>query len=821
MKKNIICLSAVLIQLVACNINQLYAQENIGMSSGNYAGVTGVWYNPASIADSRYKFDINIIGINSYFNNNYLLVKNGAFVRRLFRKEPYNGSFDAVKNDLLQEQLPVNGKVYGRVESNIHFPLSFMATTGKRSAIAITMNNRTINKVDNLNTDLARSFFGELRDSTLYGKNMQLDSTQYNFLNWQEVGFTYSRVMMSSKHHLLKMGVTLKWLGANAAAYIQTDNAIVSFRDSQTLSLRTPLMHYARTANADIGQFNRRDIFNNIEDQTFGWDAGLVYEFRAKVKKFRYVDEENNEEQRRDLNKYMFRIGLSLVDMGRFTLNKKPLTNDFSANIVNWNFSDVHASNLSDFDTALAKQVNYIPGASSTFTYRLPAALIANFDLHLFGGFYINVAAKAPFESFKKTTDTYISANKWVAITPRFEGKFFGIYVPVTRAYNRTNIGATVKLGPVYLGSNNLAQILSNPSSYEADFHAGVRLSIPYGKPSKLSKYAQSILNGNKDQSATQVQLDSLKREVEWLKRSLYDSSKTKPVQIFITNDGVTSQVDRKNGDSILIRNNTSEQQRQQQEVYSRQYETNTDTLVRQLAEKNIEIDRLKKSINEENKKGTKKERERKSKNEVTKVQTSDPEMEKEVERIRKQMQIQNAALIGGGTAAVIATSNNKDKKPAEAATVKKDSLSKDSSIVIPVYKTDTIYIRDTIRVKEDVLDDVAFRFVKDQNFAPILFANGSTVINATDKKRLQQLAGETKQRADWRLEITGMTDSKGSVTANRKIAAQRASAVTGILLQNGVKENQIIIRSKLADTSNIPVSENQRRIEIRVLSKK
>ncbi|MFM2362562.1 MAG: hypothetical protein RLZZ316_1464, partial [Bacteroidota bacterium] len=52
----------------------VYAQENIGMASGNYAGITGVWFNPASIADSRYKFDVNIIGVNSYFNNNYLLV---------------------------------------------------------------------------------------------------------------------------------------------------------------------------------------------------------------------------------------------------------------------------------------------------------------------------------------------------------------------------------------------------------------------------------------------------------------------------------------------------------------------------------------------------------------------------------------------------------------------------------------------------------------------------------------------------------------------------------------------------------------------------
>jgi hypothetical protein len=72
------------------------AQENIGMSTGNYGGITSVWFNPASIADSRLKYDVNIFGVNSYFDNNYLLVRRDAFAKRLFYKEPYNSSFQAV-----------------------------------------------------------------------------------------------------------------------------------------------------------------------------------------------------------------------------------------------------------------------------------------------------------------------------------------------------------------------------------------------------------------------------------------------------------------------------------------------------------------------------------------------------------------------------------------------------------------------------------------------------------------------------------------------------------------------------------------------------
>lgn len=797
----------------------VYAQENIGMASGNYAGITGVWFNPASIADSRYKFDVNIIGVNSYFNNNYLLVKNSAIVRRLFYKEPYNGSFTSVKNDLLQEQLPFKANVYGRVENTIHFPFSFMVTTGKQSAIAITMTNRTVNKIDKLNPDLAHAFFAELRDSAIYGRAMVTDSMQYNFLNWQEVGFTYSRVIINADHHFLKMGATLKWLGANAGGYIQTDKATVSFKDSQTLSLNSPLVHYARTANADFGQFRRRDIFNNLEDQSFGWDAGLVYEFRAKVKKFKYVNESLEEKQRRDLNKYMFRIGVSLVDMGKFTLTKKQLTNNFNANIINWDFSNVRASSLSDFDTALAKKVNYISGAPTTFTYRLPAAMIANFDLHLFGGFYVNVAAKAPFESFKKSTDTYISANKWIAITPRFEGKFFSVYVPIIRANERTNIGATVKFGPLYLGSNNLSQILTNPSSYEADFHAGLRFSVPYGKPSAIGKYAQRVLEGN-SKAASQTQLDSLKREVEWLKRNQHDTSKNIPVQVFITNYGVSSQVQNRNGDSILISNKPQAELKTNQAELNSQYELKIDTLIRQLAEKNLQAEKMKVSVEQEPVQKGKKNKEKKLQKGVSKVETTNPELVAEMERIRKQLQIQNAAIIGGGTVAAIAATDKKEKPAGGVAdsTVRKDTLPADSNLQTATKRIDTVYIKDTITNKAGLSENNAYNLVKEYQFAPILFANGSAVISPADRIRLQQLAAQTKQNSHWRIEITAMTDSKGSVQANKKVAVKRIDNVTAILFANGINENRLFFRYLLAATNTVPAEENPRRVEIRVL---
>lgn len=61
---------------------------------------------------------------------------------------------------------------------------------------------------------------------------MNNDSLRYNFLNWQEVGFTYGRVI--GKESVFLKAVTAKWLGAGAAGFIQADRLTASFKDSNT-----------------------------------------------------------------------------------------------------------------------------------------------------------------------------------------------------------------------------------------------------------------------------------------------------------------------------------------------------------------------------------------------------------------------------------------------------------------------------------------------------------------------------------------------------------------------------------------------------------
>ncbi|MCH5597442.1 hypothetical protein [Niabella ginsengisoli] len=63
-----------------------FSQDLLGLSTGNYAGITGMNLNPASIVDSRLKFDLNLIGVSNYYSNNYLSVKRDALIKGSFSR---------------------------------------------------------------------------------------------------------------------------------------------------------------------------------------------------------------------------------------------------------------------------------------------------------------------------------------------------------------------------------------------------------------------------------------------------------------------------------------------------------------------------------------------------------------------------------------------------------------------------------------------------------------------------------------------------------------------------------------------------------------
>ena len=111
-----------------------FAQDFPGYRSSNYSGVNSVFFNPANIADSRYRWDINVFSIGT------LLVNNNA---SFSFKELRDFEDDKIKTQLFGDKAgPASGLLTGNV-----FGPSFMIATampGTSNVFRVRSTNESI-----------------------------------------------------------------------------------------------------------------------------------------------------------------------------------------------------------------------------------------------------------------------------------------------------------------------------------------------------------------------------------------------------------------------------------------------------------------------------------------------------------------------------------------------------------------------------------------------------------------------------------------------------------------------------------------------------
>jgi len=534
------------------------SQDFLGLSMGNYSGVTGVMLQPASIVDSRHRFDINLFSVGTNYSNNYLLVNRNAILK--FNKNNFS-SYPVFKDKYLtRAELGANEKVFFNVNNRTQLPLSFMATTGKKSAIALNIQSRSMVQGRNITQALANAAYGEFYPNANTG-NIDASGFSINTLNWAEVGFTYGRVLFSSNKHFLKAAVTAKYLGGVSSLNMSSTNLRLGINADSSFNFTTSNTQYNHNQNAGFNNIFDRNF--KPDESGFGYDAGLVYEFRGNIDKFRYIsydDQKSYVADRRDANKYMIRLGVSLLDAGRFTFSKPANVNSFSSAITGWRLRDQAFKTLSNFDTALANRVTPLPNDARNYNVYLPAALSVQLDIRFIKGFYLNVMT---YNAVKMGDEPGFRFDKYdyYTITPRWESRAVGIYIPYTfgnhknlNNYKGNLLGATLRLGPLFIGSSNLGTMAFNKNLKAADVHAGLKIGFTYGKPTKASRLLDKVTSKNK----MVLQNDTLYTTTVRDSTTMTTRQKpaTQPPVIIDYKNGQIFSESSRNGNIIIVNNN-------------------------------------------------------------------------------------------------------------------------------------------------------------------------------------------------------------------------------------------------------------------------
>ncbi|MET4108269.1 DUF5723 family protein [Hymenobacter sp. UYP22] len=447
------------------------AQQLFSPSHSNYAGLTGTAWNPATVADNRYLFQVQLLALDGHGTNSaYRYTGPGSLLTS-------PGSADLSSNYLrgISGSRP---KLFS-LGLNMRGP-GLLVSAGAKQGFAINSRVRTAFQGNQIGGQILQAAVDK------FDVPQRLKSTSFNLnLNaFAEWNATYGRVLLEKEHHFLKAGVTLKLLRGIGSAYLQTQDADIEIvrQTSQTGDTIVRVNSYTGAfAYSNPQAFDDITVDKAVQWLTLGkapgagWgtDVGFVYEYRPSDEHNTYTDKQGK--QRPDLgrNKYRYRISASITDIGSLRYREQAVAyNDINVRNRGVSEADLSGIDADNFDEKLNRifQTQQFARASA-FRVGLPTALNLDVDYRLNRMLFANLAVS---QSLRPGFAKGMRHFSYAALTPRLETRWLELATPISlnNNYQLFSYGALVRVGPLAVGSNNLSALFASNDPYGVNAYA-------------------------------------------------------------------------------------------------------------------------------------------------------------------------------------------------------------------------------------------------------------------------------------------------------------------------------------------------------------
>ncbi len=427
------------------------SQNYHAIHGSSYAGSLGVMNNPASILNTPYIWDVNLFSFqvasstNIFSILNYSLLSSPAGSQYRINK----GAFERYANE----------------NYNFHL-LNARITLNRKNAIAFGINLRgyidiNTNRYNFLDTIKNLRNFLKANE-----KNTSL-SADVKTSNWIELFATYSHTLWDEEQRRLNAGITVKATRGIAGAIANLDKTAFT----STIQNNKPF-YLVKAGNINYGYSSTIDKWvkgssgsqniNNLLVSSQGGvsiDLGMEYLIKPQVVT-NFYDEDSYYD-------YDWKIGISLLDLGvnkyKYSTQSRIAENfkaDISDTSLQRKFNRIKS--IQSFNDSLSTVFTGIRPLEGYFTIINPARLVINVDRYLFDDFYLNGEVSANLSSLAGTDKLYSSEISLLTVTPRWETKKYGLYLPIQlNTEHQFWVGGAFKAGPLLFGLHNLAYIFS------------------------------------------------------------------------------------------------------------------------------------------------------------------------------------------------------------------------------------------------------------------------------------------------------------------------------------------------------------------------
>lgn len=432
----------------------LIAQSYHATNGSPYSGSTSRFTNPASPINSYYMWEFSPVGFQVSISSNSIYADTGGI---------------RVRDGLM------NHAVHGNTDIGL---LNGMIKLGSRWAISGGIRARSYNhyRTQPVNiVDSTSSLFSFLQDNRTTPKI----GGYITHHAWLEGDLNVSTLLYANDEGRLSAGITLQIMKGVSGAYINLRQV--------TYQELTNGIDTAYVFTGGSGKFGYSALYepgstiSTFKDvlskslSSLGTSVGIEY---TRLKR-----ETDDKKQNNQLN-YNWKLGISIVDIGAnryqyaspsriFSDPKSSVTDAMLDNKING------ADNLPDLADSISTVFNTNTPLSGNFSISLPTKFMLNFDKQITDHFYINTL-------FNLNLFSDESPNKWrtreinrIAITPRWEREWLGIYLPIQlTAQGETWMGAAIKLGPLTIGVHNFEFL--KPLAKEPNLRGGGYLLLSF-----------------------------------------------------------------------------------------------------------------------------------------------------------------------------------------------------------------------------------------------------------------------------------------------------------------------------------------------------
>lgn len=437
----------------------LQAQHSFsGLRNSPFMGVYNATSNPGNLVDGMKKWHVNLVSFDANFSNNVVPITTSLT----------NDLKEYTKTDLTNP-IFANNDIKAAINTDILGP-SFTFHIGDKNAIAVTSRSRILADIRDIDAKVIESYISSVDklDLATYPK-IQLDNQSVTLNAFSEVGLSFARVLFKTDNHTLKAGATLKYVSGAISTYAGfadfSGEAKIEQLNNNDVILKVEGSGEFVVNNGGV-DLMKKDLsvmdFTNSNASGVGVDLGLVYEFRFEPCPTCVQAP------------YDIKLGASVTDLGKlkYTLsnNSRSYAITTGATPMVFNLNNLQES-LEAIPSSLVVETS---NAGKEVTASLPTVFRLYADARVWGKLFVDFEGQ--FDMTSKSDLHKASYKNAFVITPRFEGRALGIYLPIANTSQvGTSIGAAVRLGPLVIGSNTIVSNLATKNAKALNVFFGLQ----------------------------------------------------------------------------------------------------------------------------------------------------------------------------------------------------------------------------------------------------------------------------------------------------------------------------------------------------------